>query len=214
VRYAPLVRSAIVLLLLGLCLPGVGQAGLRFGVSAEVNRASFGGIEPEDADYGSNYGTGFAGIVESRVHRDLVLSFQPGWIQKGSKIIFNEDEDPDSVQTFVVEQSWVTLPVYFRVDSDDRGVYAGGGLSVDLLLDSELEYEGTTRDNTEVFEDVDFVYQFTVGYMRDGWGRTLFLEGRYMQGMSTITDDEGAAEEVEVAGVKSNGLRLVAGVLF
>lgn len=201
--------------LLATCLPVIVQAQIRLGVSGELNRASFGGVLPDNAEYESNYGTGFAGIVEYRVHPDVVLSFQPGWIQKGAKIVFGEDEEPDSIQTFVVEQSWVTMPVYFRIDSDERGFYAGGGLSVDVLLDSKLEHEGATRDNSEVFEDTDFVYQFLAGYRRDSGGLTLFMEARYAQGMVTLSKaDRVAGGDIYVAEFKSNGLRLVAGVLF
>lgn len=198
-----------------LSLATSGQAQLRFGVSGEVNSTSFGGVAPESAEYGANYGAGVAGIVQLRVHRDVVLSFQPGWMQKGAKIEFTEDEEPDSVATFVVEQSWVTLPVYFRIDSNDRGFYAGAGLSVDVLLDSELEHEGTTVDNKAVFEDVDLVYQFAFGYLHDFGGYGGFLEARYMQGMTTINKtNQSTAGNIYVADFKSNGLRLVAGVLF
>jgi hypothetical protein len=205
----------VLLTFLGLCLPTLGQAQIRFGVSAEVNRASFGGVAPRDAEYAANYGTGFAAIVELRVHSDVVLSFQPGWIQKGANIVFNEDEQPDSALTVVVEQSWVTLPVYFRIDSDDRGFYAGGGLSVDVLLDSEREVEGSITDNSGGFDDVDLVYQFTVGYRHDFGGYGGFLEARYMQGMTTISKGQNLDPGfIDVAEFKSNGLRLVAGVLF
>ena len=211
-----MIRRAIVLVvLLLLWLPANGRAQLRLGVSGELNRASLGGVAPEDARFESNYGTGFAGIVEDRGHPDVVLSFQPGWIQKGAKIVFGKDEEPDSVQTFNVVHSWVTLPVYFRIDSDGKGFYVGGGLSVDFLLESELHHEGATRDNRDVFEDVDFVYQFTLGYLRDSAGLSLFLEGRYMQGMSTIANANGSTgADIYVSDFKSNGLRLVAGVLF
>jgi hypothetical protein len=209
-------RARIFLLvLLALSLPTSGYGRLRFGVSAELNNSSFGGVPPEDAEYASNYGTGFAGIIEYRVHSDVVLSFQPGWIQKGSKILFGEDEQPDSLETFVVEQSWATLPVYFRIDSDDHGFFAGGGLSVDLLLESELEHEGATLDNKSVFEDVDFTYQFTVGYLHGSGSVTPFLEVRYIQGMDTILkSNQTAVGDLDVADFKSNGLRLVGGVLF
>src|SRR5262245_7176208 len=191
---SPMAMRILALTLLVSCLPTLAQAQFRFGVAGEVNRASFGGVAPPNAAYESNYGAGVAGIIELRVHSDVVLSFQPGWIQKGANIVFNEDEEPDSATTFVVEQSWVTLPVYFRIDSDDRGMYAGAGLSVDLLLDSELEHEGATRDNTDVFEDVDLVYQFTVGYQHDFGGYGGFLEARYVQGMRTINSTNQTTE--------------------
>jgi hypothetical protein len=201
--------------LLILFLPVLARAELRLGVSAEVNRTSFGGVAPPNASYSSNYGTGFAGIVEFRVHEDVVLSFQPGWLQKGATIVFNEEEEPDSTETFVVEQSWITLPVYFRIDSDGRGFYAGGGFSIDLLLDSELEHEGVTADNKNVFKDVDAVYQFVVGYLHDRGSYALFLEARYMQGVVTIGNtNESMVGDIYVAEFKSNGLRLVGGILF
>ena len=208
-------RTALPVLLLLACVPSLARAELRVGVSAEVNRSSFGGVAPEHASYSSNYGTGFAGIVEFRVHEDIVLSFQPGWIQKGAEIVFRAEENPDSTETFAVNQSWVTLPVYFRVDSDGQGFYAGGGVSIDLLLDSELEHEGATIDNQSVFEDVDAVYQFTVGYLRPTGSRALFLEARYMQGLVTLGNtNESTVGDIYVAEFKSNGLRLVAGIVF
>ncbi len=201
--------------LIVLCLPAHAHSQVRLGFSAELNRSTFGGVPPGDANYSSNYGTGFAGIIEFRVHRDVVLSIQPGWIQKGSKVVFNQDEEPDSTETFTIEQSWATLPVYFRIDSDGHGFYAGGGVSLDMLLDSELEHEGATVDNTDAFEDIDAVYQFTAGYLRDSGSFSLFLEARYMQGIRTITSmNEGLIANVNVPDVKSNGLRLVAGILF
>lgn len=209
------VRHIVGTVLLVLCVPALAQSQVRFGVSAELNRSSFGGVAPEKSAYESNYGTGFAGIIEFRVHHDVVLSFQPGWIQKGSNIVFNEDEEPDSAQTFVVEQSWVTLPVYFRIDSDNRGFYAGGGLSVDLLLDSELEHDGATVDNKSAFDDVDVVYQFTAGYLHDVGTHSLFVEARYLQGITTIGNtNQSTVADIYVADFKSNGLRLVAGFIF
>ena len=213
-------RATTVFALIGpalivLCIPAYAHSQVRFGFSAELNRSTFGGVPPGDANYSSNYGTGFAGIIEFRVHRDVVLSIQPGWIQKGSKIVFNQDEEPDSAETFNIEQSWATLPVYFRIDSDGRGFYAGGGVSLDILLDSELEHEGATADNTDAFEDIDAVYQFTAGYLHERGSFSLFLEARYMQGIGTITStSEGLIGNVQMPDIKSNGLRLVAGILF
>ncbi|HET6462231.1 MAG TPA: outer membrane beta-barrel protein, partial [Candidatus Krumholzibacteria bacterium] len=148
-------------------------------------------------------------------HRDVVLSFQPGWMQKGAKVVFGEEETPDSTETFVVNQSWATMPVYFRIDSDDRGFYAGGGVSVDILLESNLEHDGATIDNKDGFDDVDWVYQFTAGYLHDMGSHSLFLEARYLQGIRSIASSvAGASADVFVQDVKSNGLRLVAGFMF
>src|SRR5262245_23648498 len=196
-------------------MPVLAHAQLRLGVSAEVNRTSFGDVAPEHAEYASYYGTGFAGIIEYRVHRDVVLSLQPGWMQKGAKIVFNENEEPDSAQTFTINQTWATIPIYFRIDSDNRGFYAGGGLSVDILLDSEVEFEGASVDNKDFFDDVDGVYQFLAGYMHPAGSHSWFVEARYLQGMANINSvDNTTAGGVYVADFKSNGLRLVAGFLF
>ena len=208
-------HNGVVAVLMLLCLPTLAHAQLKFGAGVAINRTSFGGVPPQDAEYASNSGTGFSAVVEVRVHRDVVLSLQPGWLQKGAKIVFDKDEAPDSVQTFVVEQSWVTLPVYFRIDSDGRGVYAGGGLSLDFLLDSELEHDGATADNSSVFEDIDATYQFTAGYLHELERMTTFVELRYLQGLVVIGNtNQSLAGDVYVADFKSNGLRLVAGMLF
>ena len=201
--------------LIVLCLPAHAHSQVRLGFSAELNRSTFGGVPPGDANYSSNYGTGFAGIIEFRVHRDVVLSIQPGWIQKGSKVVFNQDEEPDSTESFTIEQSWATFPVYFRIDSDGHGFYAGGGVSLDMLLDSELEHEGATVDNKNAFDEIDVVYQFTAGYLHDVGSHSLFVEARYMQGISTIGNtNQSTVGDIYVADFKSNGIRLVAGFYF
>jgi len=208
-------RRSIIPLLLTLCMPAIAHAQLRVGASVDFNRSSFGGVPPAHAEYAANYGVGVAAIVEYRVHRDVVLSLQPGWIQKGAEIDFNKDEKPDSVQTFVVEQTWMTVPVYFRIDSDDRGFYAGGGFSVDALLTSHLEHAGVKVDNKSFFDDLDAVYQFSVGYMHPTGKHSLFLEARYMQGLVNLNKSSRTTTgDIYVADFKSNGLRLVAGFLF
>jgi hypothetical protein len=202
-------------LLLVLSTPALAHAQFRLGISAELNRHSFGGVAPDDAAYESNFGAGFAAILEYRVHNDVVLSLQPGWLQKGANIVFNEDEEPDSVETFVVEQTWVTIPLYFRIDSDNRGLYAGGGISLDLLLDSTIEHDGVESDNKAFFEDTDVVYQFAAGYMHSWGKRTWFLEARYMQGLTSINSSaRTTAGDVYVADFKSIGARFVAGIIF
>jgi hypothetical protein len=181
----------------------------------DLNNASFGGVPPDNAKYASNFGVGFGGVVELRVHKDVVLSLQPTWLQKGSKVVFNEDEEPDSVETFVVEQTYVSVPLLFRIESDGRGFYAGGGVSVDLLLDSEVEHDGTTVDNSGVFDDIDVVSYFTVGYLIPSKRFTTFIEGRYVQGLVNINSgNQTAVGDMYVADFKSTGIALVAGVLF
>ncbi len=198
-----------------LCLPALAHSQLKFGLLAEFDRSSFGGVPPDNAKYESNFGVGFGGVVELRVHKDVVLSLQPSWIQKGSKVVFNEDEEPDSVQTFVIEQTYLSLPFLFRIESDGRGFYAGGGVSLDFLLDSEVEREGTTVDNSDVFDDVDVVSQFTVGYLIPSKRITTFIEGRYLQGLVNINSvNQTAVGDIYVANFKSTGFKLVVGFLL
>lgn len=199
-----------------LCLPALAHSELKFGLLAEFGRSSFGGVPPDNAKYESNFGVGFGGVVELRVHKDVVLSFQPSWLQKGSNVVFNEnEEEPDSAQTFVIEQTYLSFPLFFRIDSDGRGFYAGGGVSMDVLLNSEVEHEGTKVDNSDIFDDLDLVSQFTVGYLFPSERFTTFIEGRYIQGLVNINSvNQTAVGDIYVADFKSNGFKLVAGVLF
>jgi hypothetical protein len=54
-----------------------------------------------------------------------------------------------------------------------------------------------------------------VGYLHDRGSYALFLEARYMQGVVTIGNtNESMVGDIYVAEFKSNGLRLVGGILF
>ena len=96
-----------------------------------------------------------------------------------------------------------------------RGGTGGRSASRRGAPSTEIEHEGTSVDNTDVFEDLDAVYQFTAGYLRDSGARSLFLEARYQQGLTSIgKTDRSTVGDLYVVDFKSTGLRLVAGILF
>lgn len=179
-----------------------------------VNSSSFAGNPPKDANYGSIYGLTFGADLNYYLTKEVVLSLEPSFEQKGSDIVFgNAERFLDTVITYSVKQNYFGLGLLFKVNTER--FYVGAGLSFQLLSSANLVHESTNIDIKDKFLDYDVIGFFNVGYKIPLGSPTLFIELRYLQGMVSIySGDSEVNEEVYIANFKSKGLKLIAGVMF
>ncbi|MEO8211084.1 MAG: hypothetical protein ABI840_11045 [bacterium] len=103
-----------------LVFTNISFSQFKVGFSGELSSSSFGGVAPENATYESIAGFGGALIGEVRITKNVYLSFQPGYIAKGSKIKFGNENSliNDSVVTFTINQSYFSLPLNLKIFND------------------------------------------------------------------------------------------------
>jgi hypothetical protein len=197
-----------------LILSGSSSAQFQLSVWGGVNNTSFGGSPPDNASYGSIYGLALGANVDFQPTGDFVISLEPSFEQKGSKIDFNIEEGlQDTTLTYTVRQNYFGLGLLFKVNAGN--FFVGSGVSAQLLSSATLEFESEETDIKEEFLDYDVLAFFNVGYKIPIGGPSILFELRYIQGLISILSEEGeSGTENYLSNFKSTGLRLSSGILI
>jgi len=179
-----------------------------------VNSSSFGGNPPDDASYESAYGITFGGNLDYQLTDDVVISIEPSFEQKGSDIVFGDEEKlRDTILTYNVQQNYFGLGLIFKIDSER--FFVGSGVSFQLLSSASLTFQSNEKDIKDKFLDYDAVAFFNVGYKIPIGAPTLFIELRYIQGLVNIyTGESEVSSEIYISNYKSTGLKLTTGIMF
>ena len=189
-------------------------AQLQLSVWGGVNSSSFGGNPPEDASYESIYGVTFGGNLDFQLTEDVVISFEPSFEQKGSDIVFGDEEKlRDTVLTYSVDQNYFGLGVLFKINTER--FFVGSGVSFQLLSSAMLTFESNEKDIKDKFLNYDAVAFFNLGYKIPIGGPHLFFELRYIQGLVNIYAGEAeVSSEIYVSNYKSTGFKLSTGIMI
>jgi hypothetical protein len=204
----------LVFILILIAIPfSIVSSQTNVNIWAGVNSSSFGGNPPEDASYESIYGLSFGGNIDFNVTEDAVISLEPSFEQKGSKIVFGDEEKIlDTVRTYNLHRNYFGLGVIFKIITER--FFVGGGLSFQLLSNANLEYESEETDVKDKFLNYDLISFFNVGYKIPLGAPTLFIELRYIQGLVNINSESYQNTEEYLSKFKSTGLKLSTGIMF
>ncbi len=210
----------VVLLLAGallLVLAPPAGAQVRVGAYGGITNTSFTGDSPSGAEYTKRMGPVLGALVEVPVAENVLISVQPAWVSRGTKIaveVEGEDERQDSLSLGL---SYVTLPVLMKIETAGGKVFVNSGLEFGLLLDataSPVEGDGADEDVKDLFTDFDLAVNFGVGGQFPIGRPRLTIEARYTQSLTNLSDvsvDIGADELVPTR-VRSSGFEFLAGI--
>ncbi len=164
-----------------------------------VNQSSFGGNPPEDASYGYIYGLAFGANLDFQPTGDFIISLEPSFEQKGSKVDFNLEEGlRDTTLAYTFTQNYFGLGLLFKVNSGN--FYVGSGVSFQLLNSAKLEFQSEETDVKDKFLDYDALAFFNIGYKIPIGGPALFFELRYIQGLINIRSEESEPGTESISG--------------
>lgn len=189
-------------------------AQVQLALWGGVNNSSFGGNPPEDAGYGEIRGLAAGANLDFQPSQDFVISLEPTFEQRGSTIdVHLEEGIKDTTLKFKVKQNYVGLGLMFKVNAGN--FFVGSGVSAQLLISADLEYESQEKDIKETFKTYDALAYFNIGYKIPIGGPSLFIELRYIQGLINIRSEESESDtEIYLSNFKSTGLRLSTGILI
>jgi len=187
---------------------------VRLGIFGGANRTDLSGDAPSGASFLSSSGFA-AGIVgEFAIARDIWLSFQPMYVQKGSDIEygFADSEQPD---TLGLALNYITLPVLFKFVSGNGKTYASGGLDLGYLVSSTLSLEDESRDVKDAFNEFDLSADIAFGVMFPVGRPKITLEARYTQSILNLAkQDQNPKPDALPTRFRSSGFQLFAGLLY
>lgn len=190
------------------------------GFSGELSRSTFGGVAPDNANYESIIGFGGSLIGEIRITKNVYLSFQPGYVTKGSKIKFGNENNVfnDTTVTYTINQSYFSLPLNLKIFNGR--FYVGAGVAVQFISSADITSTKTSVENDikDQFKSYDVTSNFNVGYQVPIGKPYLFFEFNYIQGLININNETeyttAGSKPVYISNFKSKGFSLVSGIIY
>ncbi len=193
-----------------LLFPLLSSAQISLGITAGANIGIFGGIEPPDVSYTSRTGINFGGIIAYRFNKDISLTIQPMYSQRGSNIELGEDTRRDSLEVYETKIDFLTIPIFVRVDSDNGVIYFISGLEFGIPLSAEVSHGGKNIDISDLLNNIDILASIGMG-LRFSLGKPdLLFEFRYYQGLVNFNsgneEDQG---NIIFEDFKNSGFQLM-----
>jgi opacity protein-like surface antigen len=200
-------------LLLTLLFPIYASAQISLGVIGGVNYGKFGGVAPSDAVYASKAGLNLGGTIAYRINKDISITLQPLYSQRGSNIEVGEDSWRDTLKTYEVQIDFFVIPLYVRIDSDNGIVYFSGGIEFGIPLSAQISLNDESKDLSDKLNRIDLLASVGMG-LRFSLGKPDLLIGiRYYQGLVNFNSaNESEQGKMVFEDFKNNGFQLMAGV--
>ena len=196
-----------------LVFPLISSAQISLGITAGTNTGKFGGVEPPDVSYTSRTGINFGGIIAYRFNKDISLTLQPMYSQRGSNIEVGEETLRDSLEVYEMKIDFLTIPLFVRVDADNGVAYFISGLEFGIPLSAEVSHDGKNRDISDLLNNIDILASVGMG-LRFSLGKPdLLVEFRYYQGLINLNsgkeEDQG---NIIFEDFKNSGFQLMTGL--
>ncbi len=210
------ITPALAGLLLVILAPDAG-AQVRIGAYGGITSSSLSGDAPSNAEYRSRIGPVIGGLVEFPVADQVLISVQPGWVGRGTKIAFDVEGQDERQDSLSLGLSYVAIPVLLKIEMSGGRLFVNSGVDVGFLLDatlSPIEGDGEDEDVKELVKDFDVAVKFGVGGQFPIGKPRLTIEARYSQSLINISEVEVdvGAETLIPTRFRSSGFELVAGL--
>lgn len=185
------------------------------GFFGGLNFGSLSGDTPPNTSYSGRTGFMAGAFGEIRIAKDVMLSLQPMFVQKGSTITLKPiTEDGEPIQNDL-RLDYISFPVMFKIQSNNRATYFSGGLDLAYLLDAQLTASGEETDVAGIISQYDLSADFAFGGQISLGSPFLTLELRYSQSLLNVADLEVGDENQELpVRFRSSGFQFLAGLLF
>lgn len=191
------------------------QAQVSLGVSGGFTRFKVGGDAPPDGSYANLTGFSFGGLVDVKLLPVVALSFQPSFIQKGSKIAYEVRGQDELVDSVDVRLNYLSLPVMAKVFTRNERWYVSSGLEFGYLLDGQLKTSDQETEIDSLLNDIDLAVNLGVGVLVKMKRPKVFIELRYSQSVTDVIKSNVTLDEMPLAArIKNSGLFLLGGIYF
>ncbi len=211
-KVIPLLIGALLLVLVP-----PADAQVRIGAYGGITNSGLTGDAPAGTEYRKKIGPVIGALFEIPVADNVLISVQPAWVQRGTKIavdVQGQDERQDSLSLGL---SYASIPLLMKIETAGGKVFVNSGVDVGFLLDAKLspvDGDGEDEDVSDLVKDYDVAVNFGVGGQFPIGLPRLTIEARYSQSLTNISDvsvDVGADELIQTR-FRSSGFQLLAGI--
>ncbi len=213
----------ILMMTLVLFLVQSASAQVKLGLMGGANFSNFRvGMDPIPVPFPNNTSgqgsfnsrTAFAigGVAEYSLSPMIALSVQPMYSQQGSKFkIDGLVVNPLSTES-TVKLNYIDIPVMLKVQfgSSSAKPYVTSGFTLGFLTSAK----SGSVDFKDELKGTNISWNIGGGLSLPAGGRTFFIEGRYMLGLSDIYDGPQPVPFSVVSELKTKGFQVMAGLTF
>jgi hypothetical protein len=211
-RVVPLIVGALLL-----ALVPQADAQVRIGAYGGITSSGLTGDAPQNAEYRKRIGPVIGALVEVPVADNVLISVQPSWKQKGTKIAVDVEGQDERQDSLSLGLSYASIPVLMKIETAGGKVFVNSGFDAGFLLDAKLspvEGDGEDEDVSDLIKDFDLAVNFGVGGQFPIGLPRLTIEARYSQSLtnnSNVSVDIGADELIPTR-FRSSGFEFLAGI--
>jgi hypothetical protein len=211
-RVVPLLAGALLLVL----APRV-DAQVRIGAYGGITNTSLSGDAPPGGEYGKRIGPVIGALVEIPVAHNVLISVQPAWVSRGTKISYEVEGQTEREDSLSLALNYASIPILMKIETAGGKVFINSGVDFGFLLDatmSPVEGDGEDEDVKDLLKDYDIAVNFGVGGQFPIGLPRLTIEARYTQSLTNISDvsvDFGGDTPLP-ARFRSSGFEFLAGI--
>jgi len=206
-----MIRSARTIILLLFMLGSLLASGQSYiGVFGGLNRSKLSGDSPAKAKYKNKLGANIGANIDIKLSNIIWLSIQPSYSQEGTRLSYSLRGNLEPVDSVHIRLNYFSAPLLLKISSTNGRFYALGGIEAGYLLSHAVSSHGNDLDADLNIADWNFTIHFGAGiYIPIGFPR-LFIELRYSQGLTDLTDE---SQEISyIPRIKTSGFKLLAGI--
>ena len=185
-------RLAIIIGFLLLSYSGFSQ---ELGIFATINNSTLEGDSPKGFKIVPEYSYELGLLLDFKISEHVRLSASPSYFSVESTARVRDRTSPDRKlkDSLSVRVAYLNFPIIFKINfqENDR-LYFVTGLETAINLDSDIKNLSDVPDPDDVpsidFKDVAFNVSFGLGYRIPIKSNFLFVELRYNQGLTNVTE--------------------------
>ena len=199
----------------------ISSANAQFsvGIFGGVNISDFFEDETPDgspvAAYENHFGIG-TGILAEYKFADLGVSIQPMYVQKGMIASYGSIYSGEPRDSIEITINYFSVPVLFKVYAATDIMYVSGGIDIGYKLDATYRdiNANTETDISDSFKDFNIAALLGVGAQFSLGHFYIFVEGRYSQSISNISDSNPDDPNVTNSTFRMTAFQLFAGLTY
>jgi hypothetical protein len=152
--------------------------------------------------------------VEIKLTKNVFISLQPSYIQKGTRIAFEVEGQKERVDSVEVNLDYFSVPILVKVSTRNERYYVLGGLEFGYLIKAQHITSTEENDIKDDLDDYDVAVQFGAGYAHPLRRSRIFIEARYVQSVKNVISDEPVDDAALGVRLKNTGWIFCAGIMF
>ena len=204
------------------------SAQLSLGVVGGVNSSNFkvavdqpiavplptGGNVP--GSFSSRTGFAIGGVAEYYFSPMVGLSIQPMYSEHGSKFVFEGPVVAPLSHESTTRLSYVDISVMLKVQFGSSNVkpYVTSGFALGFLTSAKSVGGGEETNIKDSVKSTNSSWSIGGGLNLPATGKTVFIEGRYTRGLSTIDEELQVQPLSATTELKTKGFQFLVGVTF